>query len=124
MMPRSRPPTAHFVPRNSGFNASSHDTKNASASRWTMVGSGGDTVRPLPHKAGWSQNKIPFLTKILLVKRLAAALPFLALSCPAFLPPSWLHDSHRDLHKHCAVDVLALPQQQLPGLNCTSALPE
>ena len=35
-MPRSRPPTAHLVPRSSGFSASSHDTKNASASRWTI----------------------------------------------------------------------------------------
>jgi len=33
MIPRSRPPTAHFVPRSSGLSASSHDTKNASASR-------------------------------------------------------------------------------------------
>lgn len=41
MIPRSRPPTAHFVPRKSGRNASSHDTKKASASRWTISGSGG-----------------------------------------------------------------------------------
>src|SRR5215204_1209923 len=39
MIPRSRPPTAHFVPRRSGRDASSHETKNASASRWAIVGS-------------------------------------------------------------------------------------
>src|SRR6187402_38633 len=41
MIPRSRPPTAHLVPRSSGRNANSQDTKNASASRWTMVGRAG-----------------------------------------------------------------------------------
>ena len=40
-MPRSRPPTAHFFPRSSGRSASSHETKNASASRWTTVGRAG-----------------------------------------------------------------------------------
>ena len=38
-MPRSRPPTAHLVPRSSGRSASSQETKNASASRWAIVGS-------------------------------------------------------------------------------------
>src|SRR3954463_9690380 len=45
MIPRSRPPTAHLVPRRSGRNASSHDTKNASASRWAIVGRVRDTAR-------------------------------------------------------------------------------
>src|SRR5471030_2093323 len=38
MIPRSRPPTAHFLPTSEGSRARSHDTNNASASRWTMVG--------------------------------------------------------------------------------------
>jgi hypothetical protein len=37
--------------------------------------------------------------------------------------PGWLHDSNRNLHRHCAADVLALPQQQLQPLIRTSALP-
>src|SRR5690349_1404262 len=46
MMPRSRPPAAHLVPRSSGFIDSSHDTKNASASRCTMVGRADMTGQP------------------------------------------------------------------------------
>ena len=40
-MPRSVPPTAHFFPTRDGSRACSHDTKNASASRCTMVESRG-----------------------------------------------------------------------------------
>src|ERR1700679_1028089 len=44
MMPRSRPPTAHFFPTSVGSRACSHETKNASASRCTMAGDPGMVI--------------------------------------------------------------------------------
>src|ERR1700722_3854614 len=44
MMPLSRPPTAHFFPTRVGSRACSHETKNASASRCTMVGGPGMVI--------------------------------------------------------------------------------
>jgi len=59
MMPRSRPPTAHFVPRSSGRSACSTDTKNASASRWTMVGSSmAERLKKMPRRKDPIKDRI------------------------------------------------------------------
>src|ERR1700678_1142503 len=52
MMPRSLPPTAHFLPTSEGSRACSQETKKASASRWTMVGSAGMRLGVCPRAGG------------------------------------------------------------------------